>query len=175
GDERGLLRGVLDSPGDLTARLVYADWLDDRGDPRGPWLRAVCAGRDADDLRGVDPDWAALLDGRDHFTVLLTAEIVEHFRATIPAGQPLRRLLSWVTIQSDFRLAKVKPGDHVYPIQLVDGRIHVLTRFRVASLRDHTEPLAENEFLPRQAREFVRRTRPDFIQILDVADGGLLR
>src|SRR5207248_6701651 len=68
GDERGLLRGVLDSPGDLTAKLVYADWLDDRGDPRGPWLRAVCAGRDADELRGVDPDSAALLDGPDHST-----------------------------------------------------------------------------------------------------------
>src|SRR5262249_23032474 len=34
------IRAVVDSPGDDTPRLVYSDWLDDRSDPRGPYLRA---------------------------------------------------------------------------------------------------------------------------------------
>lgn len=39
-EDDALLRTVIDRPGDDTARLVYADWLDDRDDPRGPFLRA---------------------------------------------------------------------------------------------------------------------------------------
>lgn len=38
-DEPFLL-AVVDQPGDETARLAYADWLDERGDPRGAYLRA---------------------------------------------------------------------------------------------------------------------------------------
>ncbi len=33
------LRAVLAAPDDVLPRLVYADWLEERGDPRGPYLR----------------------------------------------------------------------------------------------------------------------------------------
>lgn len=39
-DERALLAKVLASPADDVAKLVYADWLEERDDPRGPFLRA---------------------------------------------------------------------------------------------------------------------------------------
>ncbi len=39
-EDEAFIRVIVDSPGDDTPRLVYADWLDDRGDPRGPYLRA---------------------------------------------------------------------------------------------------------------------------------------
>ena len=39
-DDEAFVRAVVDGRGDDTARLVYADWLDDRDDPRGPYLRA---------------------------------------------------------------------------------------------------------------------------------------
>lgn len=39
-EEDALLRAALDRRGDETARLVYADWLDERADPRGAFLRA---------------------------------------------------------------------------------------------------------------------------------------
>jgi uncharacterized protein (TIGR02996 family) len=39
-DEEPFIRAILDSPGDETPRLVYADWLEERGDPRGVYLRA---------------------------------------------------------------------------------------------------------------------------------------
>ena len=35
-----LLDAIFAEPDDDTPRLVYADWLDDRDDPRGPFLRA---------------------------------------------------------------------------------------------------------------------------------------
>ena len=42
-DDESFIRAVVDGRGDDTPRLVYADWLDDRSDPRGPYLRAELA------------------------------------------------------------------------------------------------------------------------------------
>lgn len=39
-EDEAFIRAIVDAPGDDTPRLVYADWLDDRDDPRGPYLRA---------------------------------------------------------------------------------------------------------------------------------------
>jgi uncharacterized protein (TIGR02996 family) len=39
-EDEAFIRAIVDSPGDDTPRLVYADWLDDRSDPRGAYLRA---------------------------------------------------------------------------------------------------------------------------------------
>jgi uncharacterized protein (TIGR02996 family) len=40
--EEALLASVLDAPGDDAPRLVYADWLEERGDPRAELLRLEC-------------------------------------------------------------------------------------------------------------------------------------
>ena len=39
----GLLAGVLESPDDDAARLVYADWLMEQRDPRGEFISLQCA------------------------------------------------------------------------------------------------------------------------------------
>jgi uncharacterized protein (TIGR02996 family) len=39
-EDEAFIRAIVDSPGDDLLRLVYADWLDDHEDPRGPYLRA---------------------------------------------------------------------------------------------------------------------------------------
>jgi uncharacterized protein (TIGR02996 family) len=39
-EDEAFIRTIVDSPGNDTARLVYADWLDDRDDPRGAYVRA---------------------------------------------------------------------------------------------------------------------------------------
>ena len=39
-DDEAFIRAVVAAPGDEAPRLVYADWLDERGDPRGAYLRA---------------------------------------------------------------------------------------------------------------------------------------
>jgi uncharacterized protein (TIGR02996 family) len=68
-EEEAFLRAVVESFGDPGPRLVYADWLDDRADARGPYLRAElewARERDAaggEKLRqlaeGLDPVWVA--------------------------------------------------------------------------------------------------------------------
>jgi uncharacterized protein (TIGR02996 family) len=92
GDE--LLRAVLASPDDSALRGVYADWLEERGDVRGEFLRtagllALLPHKDKrrdplvarlQELRQViDPAWRALVELR------LPGDLVEF----LAAGQPL--------------------------------------------------------------------------------------
>jgi uncharacterized protein (TIGR02996 family) len=41
-EEDALVRAILAAPDDAAPRLVYADWLEERGDPRGEYLRCQC-------------------------------------------------------------------------------------------------------------------------------------
>lgn len=182
-EEQAFLLSAVESPEDITRRLIFADWLEERGDCRGEWLRTTCQQQEAnsagdtaradalakiaDSQRSkIHPDWAALLDGASHFTVLLTAEIVKSLRDSGAEGQPLRQL------QLEYDLAGVKPGDHVYPIQLDKGRINVLARLRVARIRKRTKPFTDDEFLPRRVRELMHLYEPGFFKILQPADGS---
>jgi uncharacterized protein (TIGR02996 family) len=38
-EEQAFLTAIRDNPADATARLVFADWLEEHNDPRGEWLR----------------------------------------------------------------------------------------------------------------------------------------
>jgi uncharacterized protein (TIGR02996 family) len=74
--EAVFLEEIRANPSDDTARLVYADWLEERGSPRAAYLRVLCAwlaGPSPDDeqlvrqeqeLRpGLDPAWLARVRG----------------------------------------------------------------------------------------------------------------
>jgi serine/threonine kinase PknH len=68
GDESAFLRAIADAPDDHAPRLVYADWLDENGQPeRAEYVRLVCRNDVAalDRLREVAPSldakWAALV------------------------------------------------------------------------------------------------------------------
>jgi uncharacterized protein (TIGR02996 family) len=41
-EEEGLLRAIAQKPADNAIRLVYADWLEDHGDPRAEYVRILC-------------------------------------------------------------------------------------------------------------------------------------
>jgi uncharacterized protein (TIGR02996 family) len=68
-EEAGFLAGLLAEPDDVTTLLVYADWLDDRADPRAEYLRLLAANqldqrRLAELRRAVDPVWALAVTNR---------------------------------------------------------------------------------------------------------------
>jgi uncharacterized protein (TIGR02996 family) len=65
-EDEAFIRAIVDSPGDDTPRLVYADWLEDRDDPRGAYLRAEREAVVTGDIArlqelavGLDPVWVA--------------------------------------------------------------------------------------------------------------------
>src|SRR5438067_8652841 len=40
-EERAFLTAILERPDDDATKLVYADWLEEQGDPRGEYLRLM--------------------------------------------------------------------------------------------------------------------------------------
>src|SRR5205809_8115599 len=55
-DELAFLRGLQASPGDDLPRLIYAEWLDEHGQPeRAAYLRAECALANAANAREARP------------------------------------------------------------------------------------------------------------------------
>ena len=41
--DEAFLQAIIDNPDDDAPRLIYADWLEERGDPRGEFIRVQCA------------------------------------------------------------------------------------------------------------------------------------
>src|SRR5206468_7966092 len=41
--EEAFIQAIIADPDDDAPRLIYADWLDERGDPRGEFIRVQCA------------------------------------------------------------------------------------------------------------------------------------
>src|SRR5262245_64243242 len=53
------LQAVVENPDDDAPRLMYADWLEERGDPRGEFIRVqVALARSAEDDERR-PEWTA--------------------------------------------------------------------------------------------------------------------
>jgi uncharacterized protein (TIGR02996 family) len=70
-EEAGFIAALFAEPDDRTTLLVYADWLDERGDPRAEFLR-LFASQEPDRARlaelhlTLDIGWMQLLGSR-HF------------------------------------------------------------------------------------------------------------
>jgi uncharacterized protein (TIGR02996 family) len=63
-EDEAFVRAIVDSPGDDTPRLVYADWLDDHSDPRGRYLRHELEWAKPW-KRGTPPGWSDPVPGKD--------------------------------------------------------------------------------------------------------------
>ncbi|HEY1190296.1 MAG TPA: TIGR02996 domain-containing protein [Gemmata sp.] len=68
-EEAGFIAALLAEPDDQTVLLVYADWLDERGDPRAEYLRVLVeegphTERVAQLGAALEPNWVRLLATR---------------------------------------------------------------------------------------------------------------
>ena len=67
-DHEAFLAAIRANPGDEAPRLVYADWLEERGDPRGEYLRLEhqlnqVRRRLAALQAEIDPHWLSVITG----------------------------------------------------------------------------------------------------------------
>jgi uncharacterized protein (TIGR02996 family) len=76
--EDAFLQAILQDPDDVALRLVYADWLEERGDPKGEFIRLQCDAEQVadDELRAArlaragalqaahEAEWLGRLRGR---------------------------------------------------------------------------------------------------------------
>jgi uncharacterized protein (TIGR02996 family) len=106
-EEDAFLQALLANPDDVNLRLVYADWLEERGDPRGELLRldvklvelppkgvpARKLRRRLEELRqGIDPTWLARIDSTPiDGCVAFAFECPKRWEHLRPTKDPLTR------------------------------------------------------------------------------------
>lgn len=132
GDGARLLAAVLAAPGDDAARLVYADWLLEQGDPRGELIQLECAlaARPGDEALAARAEqvrvrcaaaFDKLVDDAPYVTrrgfideVTLTVAAYGKRGAALLAAQPIDRLGIAVANQKQFvKLASLPIPRHL--------------------------------------------------------------
>jgi uncharacterized protein (TIGR02996 family) len=171
--EQELLAAVLAAPDELAPRLVYADWLQERGDPRGEFIAAQCRLRDMgpslerDALRereqellaAHEEEWLAEL-GLLMSEASFLCGLVEVVRLT---GASLVRLAPTLRARAPVRALRLfaEPG----PLPLLGPSLRALPGLRLLVASDvgvddeHLEELAEAEALPRLTRLVLDHNR----------------
>jgi uncharacterized protein (TIGR02996 family) len=116
-EEQGFLETLAANPGDDATRLVYADWLDERGDPLGSYLR-------------LEIELARLAE-HDARTAALEAQL-QQLRSGIPSELAEVAGKRW-----DVWLLAYEPVQKIAVIKL----IRELTNLGLAEAKDRSEAL----------------------------------
>jgi uncharacterized protein (TIGR02996 family) len=153
-EDEAFIRAIVDSPGDETPRLVYADWLEERGDPRGRYLRAEQEAYTTGDIAkalslavGLDPLWVARvtpppfgvccehLHIRNRGPVLNSADIEQferEFKFTLPSDYRAF-LLNYNGGVAGTTFYETPEGEQFYPLE-----------YRFFSLKGPSEDAEQN-------------------------------
>ncbi len=84
-EEQAFVQAIDETPLDPLPRLIYADWLEDQGDPRAEWLRLDCQLRDPSQV--VDDPAADLARFRELTEASSPSWLAELIRAEIAPCQ----------------------------------------------------------------------------------------
>jgi uncharacterized protein (TIGR02996 family) len=155
--EAGFLSAIRADPNDDATRLIFADYLEERGDVRGEFLRLDSRLAEPgleyaqfDELRerlkqlraALYPKhqkWLAAVDAPRRYTVLWTKEDCELLQAQGQVGMPLR-----FVIFPRSGLFKPLPGIHVYGVRIERKNLYVIGRMRVVETTSREAFLRDN-------------------------------
>ncbi len=156
-NEEGFLAAIRSEPTDSTARLVYADWLDERGDRRSEFLRATCQATSAlrrlEELRSEFPaDWINRVDLFPSALSLEPLNIVERYAFALACIERLCQ--SW---------AVTSP----YLTRLIEAHWTLTTQRVLADSRNEYDWFDETrEFAPDTPDELADRLGPGVLSVI---------
>lgn len=140
------LRAVVADPDDVALRLVYADWLEEREDPRGEYLRLLLA-LDAADLTTIeDHELRARL--RTHRT-----EIDLHWIAQVQHCRKQRRRQRGKAAHGPARRRNSPPQE------MLESHIAIFLRRYARKAQSGADP--NDRHYDRKVEELVKRLAPE--------------
>ena len=173
-DEEPFIRAIVDSPGDEIPRLVYADWLEERGDPRAAYLQAELeavrtgnTSRVQDLAVGLDSVWVARVTLPPLGVCCEHAEIQD--RGPVISPQDIEQFEQdlGVTLPDDYRAFLLNyNGGHIAcgPCETPDGEVigldgeHVFYSLKRLSEDDQDNGLEKHDAWRRQ---YIAENFPD--------------
>jgi len=128
--EQGFLQAILADPDDDVHRLVFADWLEERGDPRGEFIRLQIE-RNRPCLDEVKSAWLWVRE--QELLSAYEAEWVQELRPWVREWRFSRGFVEWVRIPAEYLVGGGRKVFHRTPIRSA--------RFNEAT--EHVAALAE--------------------------------
>jgi uncharacterized protein (TIGR02996 family) len=145
-EEQAFLETLAAHPGDDVTRLVYADWLDERGDARGRYLRLEIelAGTAEDDER-IGQLEAELRQLRDGLSVEWANQAGKRWDVWLLAYLPYRKIAVIKVIRElmGCGLAEGKSISESLPARVTTNRWRSEAEGDAIRLRDAADPTAE--------------------------------
>lgn len=112
-DELPMLSAVVANPGDEDVKLVYSDWLEEKGDRRGPFLRkfvrALQSGKDLPGGRGISAVWQEMA-GLNLLRRIFESGLVEYRARIMGLARPALALTSKASSESRIAVGTTKLG-----------------------------------------------------------------
>src|SRR5271166_6206709 len=119
-DHAAFLEAIVAHPDDDTPRLVYADWLEERGDPRGAFIRAQCA---LERLGADDPRRAALEDEADELLETHQDDWLSPFPGRTDELQFRRGFVELLVVDSESLLSSADKWFRTFPLRRLTVRL----------------------------------------------------
>jgi uncharacterized protein (TIGR02996 family) len=119
-DHAAFLEAIAARPDDDTPRLVYADWLEERGDPRGAFVRVQCA---LERLSADDPRRPALEDQADDLLAAHEEEWAAQLRGAARDWRFRRGFVEWVDADAETFLVSNGAWFAAFPLRGVRLRL----------------------------------------------------
>jgi uncharacterized protein (TIGR02996 family) len=131
-DHAAFLGAIVADSEDDAPRLVYADWLEERGDPRGVFIRLQCA---LERAGGDDPRRPALEDEADDLLAEYEGEWTAPLQGAALGWRFRRGFVEWVEADGTTFLARAASWFAAFPLRGVRlRRIPGMSRPKAAVL-----------------------------------------
>jgi uncharacterized protein (TIGR02996 family) len=136
----GFIKAIIEDPDDDALRLIYADWLDERGDPRGQFIRVQCR------LAALPPDDPGRFELEEEEHDLLKAhqeEWAAPYRGVVEEWGFARGLVERVKLTADTLLSRGDAlfGQHPVRDILLEGEENSVEAVSNCSLLSRIEKL----------------------------------
>ena len=182
-DQRDFLAEILANPTAVEPRLVFADWLDENGDPRGEFIQVQCQLADLDlrDQRRIDLEyqlrdlWA--LYGDQWKSTATDGNKIENCK--IENGEFTRGMIESVTMQSDHFLNHHESLLYRFPLQGVRLLDPMRSLKRVAACPSLSKLSSLNlqggDILPGELKQFLQSPNLENLNHIGISIQGLGR